>query len=61
MQGNAAFRRRLSNVALDPRLVAEAKREGINLSRACEAGLTAELKKAREARWLADNAETIAA
>lgn len=53
-------RRKATNVALDPALVADAKAEGINLSRACEAGLASELKKVREERWLAENREAIA-
>lgn len=54
-------RRRATNLALDPGLVDDAKAEGINLSRACEAGLAAELKKVREERWLEENREAIAA
>ena len=54
-------RRRATNIALDPTLVADAKAEGINLSRACAAGLAAELKKVREERWLEENREAIAA
>ena len=54
-------RRRATNLALDPQLVADAKAEGINLSRACSAGLAAELKKVREARWLVENREAIEA
>lgn len=53
-------RRRATNIALDPTLVADAKAEGINLSRACAAGLAAELKKVREERWLEENREAIA-
>jgi antitoxin CcdA len=53
-------RRKATNVALDPNLVADARAEGINLSRACEAGLAAELKKIREERWLEENREAIA-
>ena len=53
-------RRKATNIALDPDLVAAARAEGINLSRACAAGLAAELKKVREARWLDENREAIA-
>ena len=53
-------RRKATNIALDPNLVADARAEGINLSRACAAGLAAELKKVREARWLDENREAIA-
>lgn len=54
------LRRKATNIALDPTLVANAKAEGINLSRACEAGLASELKKVREERWLAENRDAIA-
>ena len=54
-------RRRATNLALDPQLVADAKAEGINLSRVCEAGLAAELKKVREQRWLEENRDAIEA
>lgn len=53
-------RRRATNVALNPTLLNDAKAEGINVSRACEAGLAAELKKVREERWLEENREAIA-
>ena len=53
-------RRKATNVALAPNLVADARAEGINLSRACEAGLAAELKKVREERWLEENRGAIA-
>ena len=53
-------RRRATNVALNPTLLNDAKSEGINVSRACEAGLAAELKKVREERWLEENREAIA-
>ena len=54
-------RRKATNVALDPTLVADAKAVGINLSRVCEASLTAELKRVREAQWLEENREAIEA
>lgn len=54
-------RRKATNLALDATLVADAKAEGINLSRVCEAGLAAELKKVREERWLEENREAIEA
>ena len=53
-------RRKATNVALDPTLVEAARAEGINLSKACAAGLAAELKKVREERWLEENREAIA-
>lgn len=51
--------RRPANVSLDARLVADAKSLGVNVSRACEAGLVVELKKVREANWLDENREAI--
>lgn len=48
-------RRRATNITLDASLIAEAKAAGINISQACENGLTRELKAAREAQWLAEN------
>jgi antitoxin CcdA len=51
--------RKPTNVSLDPKLVADAKAHGVNVSRACESGLVLELKKAREDRWKAENAHAI--
>ncbi|HMT43331.1 MAG TPA: type II toxin-antitoxin system CcdA family antitoxin [Chakrabartia sp.] len=48
-------RRRATNITLDATLLAEAKAVGINISQACENGLTRELKAAREAQWLKEN------
>ena len=53
-------RRRATNVALNSTLLNDAMAEGINVSRACEAGLAAELEKVREERWLEENREAIA-
>jgi antitoxin CcdA len=47
--------RRATNVSLPEALVAEAKEHGISVSRSCEAGLAAAVKKAREDKWIADN------
>ncbi len=51
----SASRRRPVNLSLDPSLVAEARELGVNVSRACEKGLTEELAKARGERWLREN------
>ncbi len=51
--------RRPVNVSLDETLVASARELGINLSRACEAGLAAEVKQERERRWREENREAI--
>ena len=52
-------RRRATNVSLSPELVAEARAMGVNLSRACEAGLRAELKSEHWRRWQDENAGAI--
>ncbi|MEY4269339.1 MAG: hypothetical protein RLZZ58_555 [Pseudomonadota bacterium] len=47
--------KRATNVSLAADLVDDAKRLGINVSVACQHGLAAEVKKAREAKWLEEN------
>ena len=54
-------RRRPTNVSLSAKAVAEAKTLGVNVSKACEAGLLIEVKRERERRWLEENAHAIAA
>ena len=51
--------RRPTNVSLSAKAVEEAKALGVNVSRACETGLLAELKKERERRWKEENADAI--
>ena len=51
--------RRATNVTLPTELVEQARELGISVSRACEAGLAAEVKKAREAKWIEENWEAI--
>lgn len=51
--------RRATNVSLSAQLIEEARELGISVSRACEAGLAAEVKKAREAKWIEENWEAI--
>ncbi len=53
--------RKATNLSLDGALVEEAKQLGINLSRACEAGLRKEISAERGRRWQDDNKEAIAA
>ncbi|WP_411340412.1 type II toxin-antitoxin system CcdA family antitoxin [Sphingopyxis sp. J-6] len=48
-----------TNVSLSAELVEEAKRLGINVSEACQTGLAAEVKKAREAAWKEENRAAI--
>ena len=52
--------RRPTNVSLDLDLVDEAKRLGVNISRACEQGLSAVIAAEKERRWREENAEAIA-
>lgn len=52
--------RKAANVSLDAQAIADAKELGINISKACEQGLVAEISKARAARWRRENAEAIA-
>lgn len=53
--------RRATSLTLDAAMLDEAKALGLNISRAAEAGLAAELKKARTEAWKRENAEAIAA
>ncbi len=53
--------RRAANVSLDPTMVDDAKALGINISRACEAGLKAEVARVRRETWLAENREALEA
>ncbi len=52
--------RKPTNVSLDPALVSEAKALGINVSRACEAGLKQQVAQEKSRRWREENAEAIA-
>jgi antitoxin CcdA len=51
--------KRATNVSLATDLVDDAKRFGINVSEACQTGLAAEVKKAREAKWKEENREAM--
>lgn len=59
MNAHNPVRRKSTNVSLDPALVEEARGLGVNVSRACEAGLTAELREARRKQWVEENRESI--
>lgn len=52
--------RRATNVTLPEPLVTQAKALKVNISQACEAGLAAQVKAAREKQWLEQNREAIA-
>jgi antitoxin CcdA len=51
--------RRATNVSLASDLIDEARQLDINISQACEKGLAAEVKKAREDKWIEENWEAI--
>jgi len=51
--------RKATNISLDPDLLGQARELEVNVSRAAEDGVRLAVKKAREARWLAENAEAI--
>lgn len=51
--------KKATNVSLSAELVEEARRLGINVSEACQTGLAAEVKKAREAAWKEENRAAI--
>lgn len=51
--------RRATNVSLRTDLTEEARRLGLNVSQACETGLAAAVKEAREAEWLEQNREAL--
>jgi antitoxin CcdA len=53
--------RKSTNLSLDPDMVAQAKALGINLSRACEAGLAAAVREVKKRRWQEENREAIEA
>lgn len=55
----AAQARKPTNVSLDVALVAEAKRLGINISRACEVGLSEQIAKERGRLWREENAAAL--
>ena len=54
-----AIPKKPTNVSLSVDLVEEAKRLGINVSEACQSGLAARVKKAREAEWQEENRAAI--
>jgi antitoxin CcdA len=53
--------KRATNISLPVELIDEARALGVSLSSACEAGLKAEVKKAREAKWIEENWDAIQA
>lgn len=51
--------RKPTNVTLNADLVAAARELGINVSEACQSGLEAQVKKARDAAWKEANREAL--
>jgi len=58
-EAKAPFRRP-TNISLDSAMIEDAKELGINISRACEEGLSAEISAERNRRWKEENREAIA-
>lgn len=52
--------KKATNVSLNPELLEEAKRLGVNVSRACERGLALQIAEVRAQRWLEENKEALA-
>lgn len=52
--------RRSTSMTLDAALLDEARALGVNLSRAAEEGILAQVRAARARRWKEENAEAVA-
>ena len=52
--------RKATNVSLDLSLLEQARALDINISRACERGLAAQIAETRAERWRAENAPALA-
>lgn len=59
MKHEVIGRKRATNVSLPENLVAEARSLGVNVSSACTKGLAADVKKAREDKWITENWDAI--
>ncbi len=51
--------KKATNVSLNAELVEEARKLGINVSEACQSGLAAQVKAARDAAWKQENRAAI--
>ena len=58
-EAKSAFRRP-TNISLDAQMIEDAKELGINISRACEEGLSAQISAERNRRWKEENREAVA-
>ena len=59
MTDQTPARRRPTNLSIEPELVAEARRLGVNLSRAAEDGLRRAVAAEEARRWLEENREAL--
>lgn len=59
MQHNPIIKRRPTNLSLPEELVAQARELGVNMSRACEAGLDKAVREEGRRRWEEDNRAAI--
>lgn len=57
--GDLPSPRKPTNVSLNGDLLNEAKRLGINVSRACEEGLRARIRELKAQQWLEENREAL--
>ncbi|RJF79334.1 post-segregation antitoxin CcdA [Azospirillum cavernae] len=57
---DASAPKRATNVSLNSDLLEQAKALGVNVSRACERGLAAQITELREKRWLDENRAALA-
>jgi antitoxin CcdA len=57
---DATAPKRATNVSLNSDLLEQAKALGVNVSRACERGLAAQIAELRENRWLDENHAALA-
>lgn len=53
--GASKLARRAANISLSSGVLDDARELGINISRACEVGLEAQIARVRRERWLAEN------
>jgi antitoxin CcdA len=57
---DASAPKRATNVSLNSDLLEQAKALGVNVSRACERGLAAQIAELREKRWLDESRAALA-
>jgi len=59
LSNDGAGRRRATNLSIDADLLKDAKKIGVNLSRAAEEGVAAALARARSVQWIAENQKAL--